>query len=220
MRTWFEKITKLIYSNICLICSSTTENNFVCKTCENDFIERKGHCIKELNPITVYSWGFYSGKLRDGILKLKSGKRNLAKYFSKKIFLLWHMVPKKFKNKNVLVIPVPSHKRRIKERGYCQSAQIAREVAQKISKDFSKSFIIRIKETMYMNELNNINERKENIKGAFKLNKSLDSYDAILIIDDIVTSGNTLSEMARTIKKKYPDIQMIAMTIASGDVYI
>ncbi len=209
----------LIYENFCLVCNTPCEKLTICSVCESDFIERKQNCTKSFNEITVYSWGLYSGKLRDGIIELKNGKKKLAGYFSYRLVKFWNELPDEIKKKDYLVIPVPSHKKRIKERGYCQSSLIANEFAKSTGYHFSKDCVIRTKETLYMNSLNNINERVSNIKNAFKITKKLNQNKNILIIDDILTSGSTLCELSKTILKDFPNTNLIGLTVSSGDTY-
>ena len=222
MQRLLTRIIDLIYENSCLICNNLSKNSLVCKDCENSFQERKQNYIKQFPEITVYSWGLYDGKLRQGILKLKSGKKKLANYFSKTLCDFWNKIPENIKDKEYLIISVPSHKKRIKERGYCQSSLIAKGFAERLNQNYSKNLVIRKKETLFMNSLANLNERKENIKDAFEVILDIQANMQernILIIDDILTSGSTLCELARTIHKKSPDVNITGLTVASGDTY-
>ena len=215
----FNKIINLVYENSCYICNEASKELVVCKNCENSFIQRNGKNCKSFKDVEVFSWGFYSGRLRDGMIKLKAGKKKLANYFSKNLVDLWGNIPSEIKNKEYLVIPVPSHKKRIKERGYCQSSLIAKDFARSLNYNFSNQFVIRTKETKYMNSLNTLNDRIINIKNAFKTSEQIPKEKNILMIDDILTSGNTICELARTIHKKYPDLNLLGLTVASGDTY-
>ena len=222
MKNFLEKFIDLVFENSCLICNESSGQSLVCSVCENDFALRKENNVKHFERLSVYSWGVYEGKLRQGILELKAGKKKLANYFSNKLLDFWNIMPNEIKNKNYNVIPVPSHKKRTKERGYCQSTLIAYKFSDYLGLKFSNKFIIRKKETLYMNSLSNINERQLNIKNAFELNplhNIINEEKNMLIIDDILTSGSTMCELARTIHKKYPELNLIGLTVASGDTY-
>ncbi len=220
MKNLLKKLFDLIYDNSCLICNNPSNDLAVCTNCEINFIERKEIYIKCFNELSVYSWGFYTGKLRDAIIELKSGKKKLAQYFAKRLSDFWNLVAENLKNDNYLVIPIPSHTKRIKERGYCQSSLIASEFAKIQKLRFSNNFIARVKETEYMNKLSSINDRQRNIKDSFKVINQFSSHKNILIIDDILTSGSTICEAARTIHNIYPHINLIGITVASGDKYL
>lgn len=219
VKNLLSKIVSLIYENSCLICNQSSGAALVCKACEKEFVERKENYIKNFDKFTAYSWALYDGKLRTGILELKAGKKKLANYFTEKLINFWNKVPEKIKNKDYLVIPVPSHKKRIKERGYCQSSLIANKFAESLRMKFSNYLIRRIKETKYMNSLKDINERQENIQNAFNISEQNIDVKNILIVDDILTSGSTMCEIAKLIHTKYPNMNLIGLTIASGDKY-
>lgn len=196
----------------------------VCKNCENSFKERKENHTRNFENITVYSWGYYEGKLRDGILNLKSGKKKLGLYFSEVLINFWQKTSSVYSKEDFFVIPVPSHKKRIKERGYCQTSVIAKHFADALSLKFSNTLVKRTKNTKHMNSLENIAERKENIKNAFvvnseSFNKHSFNFSKFLIIDDIVTSGSTMCEISNTIQKTFPKVKIYGLTIASGDTW-
>ena len=115
-------------------------------------------------------------------------------------------------------MPVPSHKQRVRARGYCQTTLIATRFSETIGLNFSNSLIARKKQTEFMNSLANLEERRKNIKNAFEIINPIHVQD-ILIIDDILTSGSTLCEVARTIHRYNPDVNIIGLTVAAGDRY-
>lgn len=102
------------------------------------------------------------------------------------------------------VAPVPLHLKRLKERGFNQSGLLAKELARRLGLPVHHDMLVRKKWTEPQTRLNR-GERLKNVKGAF------DSPDAgsvrnrrILLIDDVFTTGETLSECARTLRKKAP----------------
>ncbi len=220
MKQLFIKALNLLYENACCICSNPCQGYSVCEFCENNFVIRDDNYLKQVDDFFVFSWAYYDGKLRQGIINLKNGKKKLANYLGYKLVELWEKMSLQIPNKNIMVIPVPSHKHRVKERGYCQSSLIADVFAKKLGLAFSKDLVIRRKKTKFMNSLINIKERKENIDNAFKLvNPIPENIKHIILVDDILTSGSTLSELARTIYRDYSDINLIGVTVASGDKY-
>lgn len=215
----FTRFISLIFENSCVICNESSGQNCICKYCESSFtIRNEKNNFKSFEEITVYSWGLYDGRLRDGIIALKAGKKKLANYFSEKLTDFWKTLPEKIRNRNYLVMSVPSHKQRIKERGYCQTTLITKYFTEALSLNFSNNSMIKNKQTKYMNSLNDINERKENIKNAFEIINPIYAKD-ILIIDDILTSGTTLCEVAKTIHRTNPNINILGLTVAAGDRY-
>lgn len=220
MEAFLTKLLNLVYENSCLICNAYSNKDVVCKTCEREFIERKLNYKKSFKELSVFSWGLYEGKLRQAIISLKNGKKELAKYFSYKLFCFLSNNLDLLNNKDFLLIPVPSHLKRVKERGYCQTTLLANELSNRLNFCFSNNFVTRIKETQHMNNIANINERIKNVKNAFRVISSTPKEKNILIVDDILTSGSTICELARTIHEKYPELNLFGLTIASGDTYM
>ncbi len=95
-----------------------------------------------------------------------------------------------------LIIPMPMHPTRLKERGFNQALEIAK-VFGKEKLDFNST--IRQKLTPPQASLP-LKERVKNIKGAFAVNTDL-TGKRIAIIDDVMTTGASLNELAKTLKK-------------------
>src|SRR3989338_5598340 len=209
----------LIYENSCLVCNQGAKDLFVCLNCDSSFLERKENHLKSFKEynLEIFSWGYYEGNLRSGIIELKNGKKKLAKYFAQKIHGFWNEINISSITKGAIVIAVPSSKKRIKERGYCQTSLIAEEFAKLQLLKFIDNFVIRKKETSFMNKLENLEERQKNIKDAFELTRNFVPTKSILLIDDILTSGSTLCELSKTIHETYPEIKITGLTVAAGD---
>lgn len=103
----------------------------------------------------------------------------------------------------VLVVPVPLSRERARQRGYNQSALLARAAAARAPEalEYRDDLIIKIKDTPAQASLPRRAERLANLRGAFAAPRpGLLAGRAVLIIDDVVTTGATLSEMAKTLK--------------------
>ncbi len=98
-----------------------------------------------------------------------------------------------------LVIPMPMHPARIKERGFNQAHEIAKVLTKNHAEKLDYKSVIRQKLTPPQASLP-LKERVKNIKGAFKANGDF-SGKRIAIIDDVMTTGASLNELAKTLKK-------------------
>ena len=94
------------------------------------------------------------------------------------------------------VIPVPLSRRRLKERGYNQSAEIARHLGHA---KLLVSACERSRDTAPQLELP-FDERRRNVRGCFISRESLDGA-SVAVVDDVMTTGATLEEMAATLKR-------------------
>ena len=94
------------------------------------------------------------------------------------------------------VVPIPLHRRRERKRGYNQVTQFGQQLAKQLHVEYIDRNLIRSKATKTLVRLNK-QERVHQIKGAFSVvDPSIFIKKHILLIDDVVTTGATLSEAA------------------------
>ena len=100
-----------------------------------------------------------------------------------------------------LIIPVPLHPKRLRWRGFNQSVLLARQVSREYAIPLDPFVVYRNKETPPQTQLTE-DERRKNVRGAFSLNdqKSVKGK-RILLIDDVYTSGATVNECSRALKR-------------------
>lgn len=98
------------------------------------------------------------------------------------------------------VVPVPLHPRRLRWRGFNQSQELARAAARRIGAELLHRALERTRETIPQTELSG-SERKENIKDAFYAESGQIAGKRLLLVDDVLTTGATLEECARTLKR-------------------
>jgi len=99
-----------------------------------------------------------------------------------------------------IIIPVPLHPARERQRGFNQAGLLAESLSAHMSIE-AKPVLERIRYTTTQTAFDRA-ERMENLHGAFRLRKKADVRDLhVLLIDDVLTTGSTLSECARVLKK-------------------
>ncbi|MBW2272220.1 MAG: ComF family protein [Deltaproteobacteria bacterium] len=99
-----------------------------------------------------------------------------------------------------LVVPVPLHPRRLRERGFNPSALLARHLARSIGAVFSPAVLKRIRDTPSQTGLGR-KARQLNVRGAFALQTDARLPPRVWIVDDVVTTGSTLAEVARELRR-------------------
>lgn len=92
------------------------------------------------------------------------------------------------------VVPVPLTRDRLRERGYNQAVEIARATGRPIELELCR----KIRQTAPQVDLP-LHERVRNVRGAFDCTHALDGA-AIAVVDDVMTTGATLDEVAKTLK--------------------
>lgn len=98
-----------------------------------------------------------------------------------------------------LIVPVPLHPLRLRERGYNQSMEIARVIGERLGVPVAADLCERARDTPAQPGLP-WKERRENVRGAFSCTRPLDGK-AVAVVDDVMTTGATLGEVAATLKK-------------------
>jgi ComF family protein len=99
-----------------------------------------------------------------------------------------------------IVVPMPLAKNRLAERGFNQSALLARAVSQKLNVRFGAAGLLRVRETPPQAGLTR-EARLKNVKGAFDCAVDLQGK-TVALFDDVMTTGATMSEAARALKKR------------------
>ncbi|OGZ66411.1 MAG: hypothetical protein A3C50_02595 [Candidatus Staskawiczbacteria bacterium RIFCSPHIGHO2_02_FULL_43_16] len=100
-----------------------------------------------------------------------------------------------------VIIPVPLHKNKQKERGYNQSELLGQKIGQVLNVPLISGNLVKIKKTNDQLKLN-AKEREENLRGAFNIkNPAQIQGKKIFLIDDVYTTGSTMAECARVLKE-------------------
>ncbi|MEA2079407.1 MAG: ComF family protein [Pseudomonadota bacterium] len=111
--------------------------------------------------------------------------------------LLAGKIPVDSRKRPAIVLPVPLHRKRLAERGYNQSLEIARSLPEKGYR-LDPGCCQRHKATYAQSDLP-ASGRKGNVRNAFSVSGPLQGR-RMLLIDDVMTTGATLNELARTLK--------------------
>lgn len=116
-----------------------------------------------------------------------------------------------------LILPVPLHKRRRKKRGYNQAAIIGRKLGSSLGIPVDEKSLRRRIYTDPQKKLGK-RERKENLNRAFALRKDFSAVPAVLLIDDIYTTGSTIDAIAGLLKKKgIEKVYFLTVSIGQGN---
>lgn len=160
-----------------------------------------GHCRTRPPPFDLTFCGMrYEGKSREMIHRFKFGDgTRLAGALSS--LLCAELYPREEARKTDMVLPVPLHRKRLFERGYNQSYLLARDVGAALSLPVVTGVLVRGKYAGPQSARTRA-ERMENIKNAFLVERpETVAGKSVLLVDDIMTTGATMSEAAKTLKK-------------------
>jgi ComF family protein len=99
-----------------------------------------------------------------------------------------------------VLVPVPLHRRRLRERGYNQSALLARRLGKRTGIPVSGDCLVRSRQTPPQARTVSVRERRENVAGVFACRDERLRDEQVLLIDDVATSGATMEACAAALK--------------------
>lgn len=176
-----------------------------CPYCEKASIDGFTHtkCAKVYGLDGLTSIWDYEGAVKKAILAFKykyatEVGKELASCFITSLLGIKNLVPSDY-----CLVPVPIHWYRENVRGFNQSEEIGKQVAQSLGWEFNSDLLIKKKSTNAQAQLS-VEERKQNLKGVFSLNPNytLNAKPCTLILfDDVFTTGSTLKEAAKVLKR-------------------
>jgi len=110
-----------------------------------------------------------------------------------------------------VVAPVPLHWWRKWTRGYNQSESVARELARVLRLPFDPKLLQRVRNTTRQVQSSRA-ERQENMKGAFRVRRGARVLGrTVLLLDDVMTTGSTAAEAAKTLRAAGADRVVLAV---------
>lgn len=116
-----------------------------------------------------------------------------------------------------VILPVPLHKKRKAIRGYNQAEILARQLSSLIGIPVDTGLITRVRNTLPQKNIADKMVRQNNLKNAFKITEDIVKYNAVLLIDDIYTSGSTIHHLAGLLKENgCKRVYYISICIGSG----
>ncbi len=225
------KLGRILNPALCQICGiPVSANTSYCRHCWAGFDRVHNACVLcglpnhasgTICPVCLHTpppWQHmcaplvYSGHTRDEIHRLKYLYRiELAQTLLKRLHPEF-----KTEGKIEALIPVPLHRSRLLERGFNQSEEIARILSDYLNIPLDRQCLKRIRATQPQTGLSP-SKRRNNIRRAFEYapNKS---YQTVAIIDDVITSGSTMSEICRLLHRKgvqHIEVWSLARTLKS-----
>ena len=183
---------KLDKNSLCNKCKIRIQKNAICKI--EDYRETSSYFDEH-----IYLFQ-YDGEVRDAILNYK---------FNEKSYIYRTFLEFIKNNKNIcaqiekydIIMPVPISKKRLKKRGYNQSALIAKNLAKMLNVDYKENVLVKIKDNKPQSELQQ-NDRIYNVKGVYKIKELKQIYKKkVLLVDDIFTTGSTANECTKILKE-------------------
>ncbi|MBU3934443.1 ComF family protein [Patescibacteria group bacterium] len=220
-------ILDILFPRFCLGCNA--EGTYLCDDCKAllDISEHK-YCLCNKNALRLPSQN-KKGKCKKCSSKTLSGLYSPLSYkekqLTRKLIHFFKYPPYYLKDlanplssliidhllllgkkpeellENAVLIPVPLDKKKIKQRGYNQSEEMAKEISKITKTPMLKNVLVKTRITPSQMELSE-QERRKNLENAFICqNAKLIKAKKVFLIDDIYTTGSTMEECSRVLRK-------------------
>lgn len=223
---------RVLYPQTCCFCGKIC-GKYVCPECEKEIEYIEGPICERCGKPIAYgkeklcfdcskrpmfyeqgrSLWLHKGKVKRGIYQFKyHNRRSNGLYYANELYRRYGEQIRRWSID--VIIPVPLHPKRRRKRGYNQAEIVAKHLGKQMSIPVDSKCVIRTKQTAAQKDLTN-SERESNIKGAFEVVQIKENVKNILIIDDIYTTGSTINEISKILRKK-GDFKVFFLTISIG----
>lgn len=202
MKVFLKNLLDLFFPPRCPFCRRLLKDYepFVCRCCQNELPWTMGEAqVQHFRHIeSCYSPLFYDGDVRSSILRFKfSGLFGYAPAYAA---LMAHLIQEKGASFDV-VSWVPISAMRLKKRTYDQAELLAREIAGLCGAP-CEAMLIKTADNPAQSSLHSSEERRKNVSGLYRPSDlQMIKGRQILLVDDVVTTGATLNECARVLKR-------------------
>ncbi|MDX1572457.1 MAG: ComF family protein [Methylophaga sp.] len=200
--------------NPCFLCTAPTGDSLLCIACQADLPRLTSGCLRCASPLVdpgicgqclqkpppheqIFCLLPYLSPIDDLIGAYKYHQQlGLRDFFAAQMAAKLKMRD----DLPTLILPVPLHKRRLRQRGYNQSADLANRLGQLLNIDVDNHTLKRIRATQPQSELP-FKARRKNLRGAFACG-DLHGVKHVALIDDVYTTGHTVAEAGRCLQKQ------------------
>lgn len=194
-----ERLLSVLFPPKCIFCRKTMAKEGVCADCAKRLPRRKNPKVKEGIGFVDACFAplYYEGYVRSAILRYKfGGVKASAVEFAK---ILAPCIEENLDGKYDSITWVPTSRGRRRKRGYDQAQVLAEELGRMLGVPCQK-LLKKNRDAKPQSRQSTREKRMANIIGAFDMKSQSVLGKRILLIDDIATTGSTISECARVLK--------------------
>lgn len=188
----------LPHASVCCLCRSQAQSYGLCRACEAELPWRKTQSQRTPNHVDeLWACFEFSYPMRALIHRMKFGKdiacaRLLGELMAQRLAALDYVCT------NTCLYPVPLGRRRMWVRGFNQAVEIALPIGATLNLPIDTFAVHRLRVDRVQSTLS-AEARRSNMRRAFKVRGEI-THQTAIVVDDVVTTGATLSAVARNLK--------------------
>lgn len=191
-------IQKLFFPPKCIFCRKVIDEGIVCKDCEKTLPINNTQTIPPQFVNTVYAPFYYKGGVRSAIIRYKF--RRMRAYATPFAQYIAKSIKEDHKFRADFITWVPISKWRLRTRGFDQSKLIAQALGKELDIPVIPT-LRKMRNNRRQSTMKNVSARRANVIGVYEIIDAEEIFlKRALLIDDILTTGATISEAARMLK--------------------
>lgn len=185
-------ILDIIFPKYCLECGKS--GKYICENCVSKVLDG----TFDKNNFAIFK---YRGVIRKAIVSLKY---KFASDIAEELIAVSINRLKSSKFHNLTLVPIPLYNQRENWRGFNQSELLGEKLAKEMNWKYTPNLLIRTKNTHPQVNLKG-DKRRKNLSGVFSINSKTyipnQLQDAIVLFDDVYTTGSTINEAKKVLEK-------------------
>lgn len=202
MIKFFDYILSLIYPPKCVFCGTVIDKSDICEECEKTLPFTKGDSIYQKFPFVdkCISPLYYKDYVRRAVLRFKFA--GCSCYSRRLGGIMSECAENNLDCGSIdMVSCIPLSRKRMHDRGYNQAELLAKEISKKVGVEYLPT-LKKIRHNTAQSTIKDSKQRAANVIGAYRVIDAVEVKGKyILLVDDVVTTGSTVSECARILKK-------------------
>lgn len=192
-------LSKYIFPPKCVFCRRVMEEDGICDKCKATLPYRASKEADDSIMFVdgVFSYFHYEGDVRNALIRYKFG--GLSKYAVDFSAYLEECIREGIGGRYDVISWVPLGKKRLRSRGYDQARLLAEEVSRRLGTQAVRT-LVKSRDTAPQSRQPDVSKRTANVLGAYETASFDPAGKRIILVDDILTTGSTVSECARILK--------------------